>query len=158
MRFQAAGWGPVRSLGGSGVARLGTMPACRATPAPRLEGHPRHRQTPPDPVCRPRGLSLLLCNMGLLVCVRSSLSRVQLSATPWMLPAGLLCPWDSPGKNTEVGCQSLLQGVFPTQGLNPGLLHCRRILYSLSPKGSPQDCQCLPYRLLGRFHQREEEL
>ena len=41
----------------------------------------------------------------------------------------LLCPWDSPGKNTGVGCHFLLQRIFPTQGLNPGLLHCRQILY-----------------------------
>ena len=47
-------------------------------------------------------------------------------------PAGLLCPWDSPGKNTGVGCHSLLQRIFPTQGSNPGLLHCRQILYRLS--------------------------
>ena len=37
-------------------------------------------------------------------------------------PARLLCPWDSPGKNTGVGCHALLQGIFPTQGLNPCLL------------------------------------
>ena len=41
-------------------------------------------------------------------------------------------PWDSPGKNTGVSCHFLLQGIFLTQGLNPGLLHCRRILYPLS--------------------------
>ena len=41
----------------------------------------------------------------------------------------LLSPWDIPGKNTGVGCHSLLQGIFPTQGLNPGLLHCRSIPY-----------------------------
>ena len=41
------------------------------------------------------------------------------------------------GKNTGVGCHFLLQGVFLTQGLNPGLLHCRRILYHLSHQGSP---------------------
>ena len=41
----------------------------------------------------------------------------------------LLCPWDSPGKKTEVGGHSLLQGIFPTEGLNPGLLHCKWILY-----------------------------
>ena len=40
-------------------------------------------------------------------------------------PARLLCPWNSPGKNTRVGCHALLQDVFPTQGLNSGLLHCR---------------------------------
>ena len=44
-------------------------------------------------------------------------------------PARLLCPWDSPGKNTGVGCHFLLQGIFPTQGLNPGLPHCRQTLY-----------------------------
>ena len=46
------------------------------------------------------------------------------------------CPWDSPGKNTGVGCHFLLQGSFPTQGLNPGPLHCRQILYQLSHQGS----------------------
>ena len=48
-----------------------------------------------------------------------------------------LCPLDSPGKNTGVGCHSLLQGIFPTQGSNLGLLHCGRILYQLSHQGSP---------------------
>ena len=40
-------------------------------------------------------------------------------------PPGFSTHEDSPGKNTGVGCHSLLQGIFPTQGLNPGLLHCR---------------------------------
>ena len=53
-------------------------------------------------------------------------------------PSRLLCPWDSLGKNTGVGCHSLLFGIFPTQGWNPGLLRCRWILYHLSHKGSPQ--------------------
>ena len=52
-------------------------------------------------------------------------------------PTRLLCPWDSPGKNTGVGRHFLLQGIFPTQGLNPRLLHCRQILYRQSYKGSP---------------------
>ena len=46
--------------------------------------------------------------------------------------ARLLCPWDSPGKNTSVGCYALLQGIFPTQELSRGLLHGRQILYQLS--------------------------
>ena len=46
--------------------------------------------------------------------------------------ARLLCPWGFPGKNTGVGSHSLLQGIFPTQGLNPGLTQCRRIFYCLS--------------------------
>ena len=52
-------------------------------------------------------------------------------------PHGLYSPWTSPGQNTGVGGLSLLQGVFPTQGWNPGLLHCRRILHQLSHRGSP---------------------
>ena len=53
-------------------------------------------------------------------------------------PHGLYSPWHFPGQNTGVGSLSLLQGIFPTQGLNPGLPHCRRILYLLSHKGSPK--------------------
>ena len=48
----------------------------------------------------------------------------------------LSSPWNSPGQNTGVGSHSILQGTFPTQGLNPGLLYCRQILYQLSHKGS----------------------
>ena len=53
-----------------------------------------------------------------------------------MEPARLLCPLDSPGKNTQVGSHSLLQGIFPTQGLNTGLWLCRQILYHLSHQES----------------------
>ena len=52
-------------------------------------------------------------------------------------PTMLFSPWDSPGKNTGVGCHAFLQGIFLTQGPNPGLLHCRQILYHLSHQGSP---------------------
>ena len=52
---------------------------------------------------------------------------------------GSPCPWDFPGKSTGVGCHFLLQGIFPTQGSNPGLLHCRQTLYRLSNQGSPMD-------------------
>ena len=52
-------------------------------------------------------------------------------------PQGSSVHGDSPGKNTRVGCHALLQGIFPIQGLNPGLPHCRWILYRLSHKGSP---------------------
>ena len=51
---------------------------------------------------------------------------------------GLYSPWNSPGQNTGVGSCSLLQGTFPTQGLNPGALHCRQILYHLSHQGSQE--------------------
>ena len=52
----------------------------------------------------------------------------------------VLCPWNSPDKNTGVGCHALLQGIFLTQGSNPHVLrflHCRRIFYPLSHRGSP---------------------
>ena len=51
-------------------------------------------------------------------------------------PHGLSSPWNSPGQNTGVGSLSLLQGIFPTQGSNPGLPHCRQILYQLGHQGS----------------------
>ena len=69
------------------------------------------------------------------------LSHSVMSDSLWLhglWPASLLCPGDSPGKETGVGCHPLLQGVFPTQGSNPGLPHCRRILYHLSHQGSPR--------------------
>ena len=47
-------------------------------------------------------------------------------------PHGLYCPWNSPGQYTRVGSCSLLQRIFPTQGLNTGLQHCRRILFFFS--------------------------
>ena len=48
-------------------------------------------------------------------------------------PASFLCPWNSPGKNAGMGSHSLLQGIFPAQGLKPGLLHCRQTLLSKPP-------------------------
>ena len=54
-------------------------------------------------------------------------------------PSTIACQaplWDSPAKNTGVGYHALLHGIFPTQGLNSGLPHCRRLLYRLSHQGS----------------------
>ena len=68
------------------------------------------------------------------------LSHVQLFVTPW-----LYSPRNSPGQNTGVGSLTLLQGIFPTQGLNPGLPHCRQILYQLSHKGSPKILEWVDY-------------
>ena len=61
-------------------------------------------------------------------------SRSIMSDSLWT--HGLYSPWNSPGQNTGVGSLSLLQGIFPTQGLNPGVPHCRRILYQLNHRGS----------------------
>ena len=70
---------------------------------------------------------------------------------------GLLCPWDFPGKNIEVGCHFLLQRIFLTQGLNSDLLHCRQILYHLShQKGKLTVVHTYYYYVLlllsGKFH------
>ena len=59
-------------------------------------------------------------------------SEIQSVMCNSLEPHGLYSPWNAPGQNTDVGSLSLLHGIFPTQGLNPGLLHCRRILYQLS--------------------------
>ena len=63
-----------------------------------------------------------------------SLSRVRL-----LRHHRLYSPWNSPGQNTGVGSLSLLQGIFPTQELNRGLLHCRQILYQLSYQENPEE-------------------
>ena len=65
-------------------------------------------------------------------------------------PPGSSVHGNSSGKNTGVGCHALLQGIFPNQGSNPGLLHCRQILYHLSHQRSPWLCQAfiLPFPLL----------
>ena len=73
-----------------------------------------------------------------------------------LYPARLPCPWNSPGKNTGVGCHSLLQRIFLTQGLNLVLPHCRQILYRLRQLGSPKitrDNQLSKYLTVLRFFQ-----
>ena len=54
-------------------------------------------------------------------------------------------PMDYTDQNTRVGSLSLLQAIFPTQGSNPGLPHCRWILYQLSYQGSPRTLECIAY-------------
>ena len=60
-------------------------------------------------------------------------------------PHGPYSPWNSPGQNTGVDNLSLLQGIFPSQELNPGLPHCRQILYQLSHQGSPRMLEWAAY-------------
>ena len=73
------------------------------------------------------------------VCVLCRFSCVWLIAALWIVASRLLCPWDSPGKNTGVGCLSLLQGIFPTRESNPSLLICLLLWQagsvSLAPPG-----------------------
>ena len=84
------------------------------------------------------------CNVGVKV-------KVAQSCPTLCDPMDCYSPWNSPGQNTRVGSLSLLQGIFPTQGLNPGLPHCRRFLYQLSHKGNNVgDLDSIPG--LGRSH------
>ena len=79
--------------------------------------------------------NIFVCGLCAVLCLVT-----QSCLTLWDLmdcsPPGSSVHGDSPGKNTGVDCHALLQGIFPTQGLNPGLPHCRRILYHLSHQGS----------------------
>ena len=71
--------------------------------------------------------------------VKWSRTVVSNSLRPYgLLPTRLLNPWDFPGKSTGVDCHFLLQGIFPTQGSNPGLPHCRQTLYPLRHQGIPR--------------------
>ena len=76
------------------------------------------------PFLQPHGLEIYKIKDSLILCV---LARLK-----------IICPWNSPGKNTGAGSHSLLQEIFLTQGSNPGLLHCRQILYRLSHQGRPE--------------------
>ena len=77
---------------------------------------------------------------GVCMCVcMLSHSVVSQSVTLWIAAHQTpLCLWNFSGINTGVGFHFLLQGIFSTQGLNPGLLHCRQILYQLGRKGNPR--------------------
>ena len=90
-----------------------------------------------------------LCHLAGCESTSISSSVVSNSLRPHRLwPTRLFCPWDSPGKNTGMGCHSLLQGIFPTQGLNLGLLNYRQILYHLSHQGSPKQALGGSFKLL----------
>ena len=82
-----------------------------------------------------------------------SLSRARLFATPWIVACTkLLHPWDFQGKSTGVGCHFLPQEIFPTQGLNPGLLHYRQTLYRLSHQGSLNSIKALILKKVNNLH------
>ena len=90
---------------------------------------------------------MLFISGGTKVSVSVSYSVLSNSLQRYGLqPTRLLCLWDFPGKNTGVGCHFFLQGIFPTQGSNLGLLHCRQILYCLSHQGSPSHGMHSPKR------------
>ena len=89
------------------------------------------------------------------ICVKES-ECCSVMSDSWR-PHRLHSPWNSPGQNTGVGSLSLLQGIFPTQGSNPDLPHCRRILYQLSHQGSPV-CSCKKWKKCLPAVQSESEV
>ena len=78
--------------------------------------------------------------MAVCVCVIHSVMPDSLRPHG-LQPTRLLCPMDFPGKDTGTGCVFLLHGIFPTQGWNIDLLHCRQLLYHLSSEGNPKAWQ-----------------
>ena len=80
-------------------------------------------------------------------------SHSVVSNSSWphgLQPTRLLRPWDFPGKSTGVHSLSFFQGIFPTQGSNPGLLHCRQIFYQLNHQGSPRILEWVAYHFSSR--------
>ena len=111
--------------------QLASWPSCNPLPA-ALHTHPRRTGNLPcgSALCRsPQGR--LLDQHNLMFPLRASVQVVSLGPDG-LQPTRLLCPWNPLGMNTGVGSLSFLQGIFPTQGSNPGLRHCRQILYGLS--------------------------
>ena len=92
------------------------------------------------------------CNMISWMGSQTDKSYVQASSviSESLQPHGLCSPWNSLGQNTGVVSLSLLQGIFPTQGSNPGLPHCRWILYQLSHQGSPRILEWVAYPFSSR--------
>ena len=87
----------------------------------------------PDPGIKPRSPAL---QAGALPSAPPGKPKVKVAQSVFVTPQTIQS-MDSPGQNTGVDCLSLLQGIFPTQASNPGVPHCRQILYQLSHKGSP---------------------
>ena len=81
-------------------------------------------------------------------------SRSVVSDSLW--PHGLYSPWNSPGQNTGVGSLSLLQGIYPTHGLKPGILHFRWILLPAEPQGKPKNTGVGSLSLLQRTFPTQE--
>ena len=96
----------------------------------------------------PAGMLNVIINKSLSIILKSKV-KVKMSVVPDSLrPHGLqssrlLCPWNSPGNNNRMGSHSLLQRIFPTQGLKLGLPHCRQVLYHLSHQFSSVVQSCL---------------
>ena len=101
-------------------------------------------------------IKAVYCHLAYL-CRVSEWSRSVVSDSLDCSLTRFLRPWDFPGKNTEVGCHFLLQEIFLTQGLNPGLPHCRQTLYHLCHQGRSymQSISCeMPHWMMHKLESR----
>ena len=99
------------------------------------------------------GLTNALSGQNLCICRGLTVKVKVTQSCPTLCDPIDYSPWNSPGQNTRVGSLSLLQGIFPTQGSDPGLLPCRWILYQLSHKGSPRRLEWVVFPFSSRSSQ-----
>ena len=104
------------------------------------------------PLIFPSRLSLKGCNDLVHIYMLSCFNHVQFFATLWTVACQILCPWDSPDKNTGVGFHALLQGIFLAQGLNLGLLSCRQFLYHWATRNTRNDLSLIYSFRAGILH------
>ena len=88
------------------------------------------------------GISILSLNKVCCCCLVTSVMFKALQSHG-LQTSRLLCPSNSLGKSTGLGCHALLQSIFPTQGSNPGLLHCRQIFLHWATREGPNKAYCL---------------
>ena len=88
--------------------------------------------------------------------VHGTWQALKWSVSNSLRPHVLYSPWDSLGQNTRVGSLSFLQGIFPTQGLNPGLPHCKVIFLPAEPRGKPKNTGVGSLSLLQRIFPTQE--
>ena len=92
----------------------------------------------------------LCCTLQIYYRLFVNWSEVKITQSCRTLCDPMDCSWNSPGQNTGVGSLSLLQGIFPTYGSNPGFPHCRWTLYQLSHQGSPRIMEWVAYSFSSR--------
>ena len=121
-------WEPLCSL------QMLTTISNTAYPSPNNASQP---PSPPASMCSSQPAIPKPGGFFLPLCVSVAQSCLTLCDPMGCSPPGSSVQWDFPGKNTGVGCHSLLQGIFPTKGSNLSLPYCRQILYRLNHQGSP---------------------
>ena len=104
-----------------------------------MQGTPVWSLVRDDPVCRGATKPVTTTTESVFQSPCQCQSESRSAVSDSLEPHGLYSPWNSLGQNTGLGSHSLLQAIFSTQGSNPGLPHCRWILYQLSHNGKPKN-------------------